>query len=139
MPDSSSPQPHVPAETKGRHKTIAVVAGEWHLRALVRAAIENKRTSVVEALTLQDMSALAHDERLDLVILDADLAPDNTVPDYTSLFCDPVFAAIPLIVLTDRTARDVTALTGASQQVRTLYKHFSPFELLNIVYTLTGY
>ena len=48
MPDSSSPQPHVPAETKGRHKTIAVVAGEWHLRALVRAAIENKRTSVVE-------------------------------------------------------------------------------------------
>ena len=54
-------------------------------------------------------------------------------------FHDPVFAAIPLIVLTDRTARDVTALTGASQQVRTLYKHFSPFELLNIVYTLTGY
>ncbi len=139
MPDDATPQPHVPAETKGRHRTIAVVAQAWHLRMLVRAAVENKRTRIVEASTLQELSAIAQGEQLALVILDGDLAPGHTeaLPAQSKL--DAAFADIPLLLLTDRTVLEATQTEGAVQPYRTLHKHFSPFELLNIVYTLTGY
>ena len=139
MSDSSSPQPHVPVETKGRHKTIAVVAGEWHLRALVRAAVENKRTSVIEASSLQALSALAHDERLALVILDTDLDCDDVTAPYAHLKGDPGLSTVPVILLINRAAPKERSTAIVSHPDRTLHKHFSPFELLNIVYTLTGY
>ncbi len=139
MPNDATPQPHVPAETKGRHKTIAVVAAEWHLRMLVRAAVENKRTSIVEASTLQELAAVAQDERLDLVILDGDLAPGGTAAPPAQSKLDAAFAGIPLLLLTDRAVSKLSLPDGALQPIRTLHKHFSPFELLNIVYALTGY
>ena len=139
MPDSSSPQPHVPAETKGRHKTIAVVAGEWHLRALVRAAVENKRTSVVEASSLQALSDIARSEQIDLAILDADLDCDDATAPYAHLKGDPRLATVPVILLTNRAAPEERSTARVRHPDRTLHKHFSPFELLNIVYTLTGY
>ncbi len=139
MTGSVTPQPHVPVETKGRRKTIAVVAEQWHLRALVRAAVENKRTRVAEASTLQAISAIAHRERLDLVILDADLVCDDAMAPYAQLKRDPALADVPMILLTDRTASEEWSTASVRHPDRTLHKHFSPFELLNIVYTLTGY
>ncbi|MCY4438421.1 MAG: response regulator [Chloroflexi bacterium] len=139
MTDSVTPQPHVPVETKGKQKTIAVVTEVWHLRALVRAAVENKRTRVAEASNLQAISAIAHRERLDLVILDADLVCGDATAPYAQLKRDPALADVPLILLTDRTTPDDGSSTSVSHPDRTLHKHFSPFELLNLVYTLTGY
>ena len=137
MPDDATPQPHVPAETKGRQKTIAVVAQEWHLRMLVRAAVENKRTRIVEASTLQELRAVAQGERLDLVILDGDLAPGHTAAAQSKR--DSAFQDTPLLLLTDRDLLETPLPDGALQPNRTLHKHFSPFELLNIVYALIGY
>lgn len=139
MSAAAAPQPHVPAETKGRHKTIAVAAPAWHLRALVRAAVENKRTRVIEAASLKALRGIARDERLDLVIVDADLAVCDTTPLSAQLPCDSALAEAPLLLLTDRAAPDDASSASAFQPDRTLHKHFSPFELLNAVYALTGY
>ena len=137
MSGNAAPQPHVPAETKGRHKTIAVAAPAWHLRALVRAAVENKRTRVVEADSLQALSAIARNEPLDLVILDSDLACHGATPSAAQPTRDPALAGAPLLLLTDPSAP--APHVSALQPDRTLHKHFSPFELLNAVYALTGY
>jgi len=126
-------------ETKGRSKTIAVVAAAWHLRALVRAALANKRTSVVEASSLEELRAAAQSESLDLVILDFGLSPNESETPYQELKRDPVFTHVPVILLTDPSARDSNPPESLSQPDRTLHKHFSPFELLNLVYNLTGY
>ena len=139
MTDAVTSQPHAPPETKGRHKTILVAAAAWHLRSLVRAAVENKRTKVVEATSLEDVRAIASRERIDLVILDAGLAHDDPALSYDHLKRDPSFIDVPLILLTDHTAPNETSLSGLIHPDRTLHKHFSPFELLNLVYTLTGY
>ncbi len=139
MSNAAAPQPHVPAETRGRRKTIAVAAPAWHLRALVRAAVENKRTRVVEADSLQALSAIAGNERLDLVIVDGDLAAIESASPYAQTKIDPAIADVPLLLLTDRAAPGDSSSASALQPDRTLHKHFSPFELLNIVYALTGY
>ena len=139
MSGNATPQPHAPIETKGKRKTVAVVAAAWHLRALVRAAVENKRTRVVEASSLESLRAIAHAERLDLVILDADLARDGATPPSAQRTRDPALADAPLLLLTDPAAPDAAPHRSALQPDRTLYKHFSPFELLNAVYALTGY
>lgn len=139
MTGSITSQPHVPPETKGRTKTIAVAAAAWHLRALVRAAVENKRTKVVEASCLEDLRVIASRERIGLVILDADLTCDGTAMSYECLKRDLTFTDVPFIVLTNRAAPDETPSSGLYHPDRALHKHFSPFELLNIVYTLTGY
>ncbi len=139
MSGNAAPQPHVPAETKGRHKTIAVAAPAWHLRALVRAAVENKRTRVVEASSLESLRAIAGDERLDLVILDAELARHGATAPSAQRTRGPALAGAPLLLLTDPSAPAAAPHVSALQPDRTLHKHFSPFELLNAVYALTGY
>lgn len=126
-------------ETKGRSKTIAVVAAAWHLRSLVRAAVENKRTSVVEASSLNELRAAAQSENLDLVILDFELMPIESKTPYQQLKCDPAFTHVPVILLTDPSALDLNPPEGLSLPDRALHKYFSPFELLNLVYSLTGY
>ncbi len=126
-------------ETKGRSKTIAVVAAAWHLRSLVRAALANKRTSVVEASSLKELRAAAQGERLDLVILDFELTPNRPKTPYQELKRDTAFSHVPVILLTDPSAPDPNPPGGLSPPDRTLHKHFSPFELLNLVYSLTGY
>ena len=139
MTDSVTPQPHVPVETKGKQKTIAVVAEQWHLRALVRAAVENKRTSVVEASSLEELRTIACGVRIDLVILDAETVCDDEELEAALLTWDGPLAEVPVILLTDQTAPEETSLPGSFPPFRTLHKHFSPFELLNFVYTLIGY
>ena len=139
MPDDAKPQPHVPPETRGRHKTVVVAAAEWHLRALVRAAIENKRTQVVEAATLAALSAVARSTPLDLVILDAGVVLDAQPVGEAHAARHTAWADTPLVLLTDPTVPDDAPALAAIQPDRTLHKHFSPFELLHIVYALTGY
>lgn len=139
MTGSVTSQPHVPPETKGRTKTIAVAANAWHLRALVRAAVENKRTRVVEATSLEEMRTIARSEHIDLVILDADLGCDDAIAPNAQLKNDPALSTVPLILLTNRTASEDRSSASISHPDRTLHKHFSPFELLNIVYALIGY
>lgn len=138
MTGSVTSQPHVPVETKGKRKTVAVVAEQWHLRSLVRAAVENKRTKVVEASSLEELRSIAV-EQIDLVILDAGLAQDDPALAYDHLKRNPAFRDVPFILLTDRAAPNEATLSGLIHPDRTLHKHFSPFELLNLVYTLTGY
>lgn len=139
MTGSVTSQPHVPPETKGRTKTIAVVAAMWHLRSLVRAAVENKRTKVVEASCLEDLRVIACSERIDLVILDIEITGDETMLAYDSLKRDPALRDVPFILLTDRAAPNAAPLSGLIHPDRALHRHFSPFELLNLVYALTGY
>ena len=139
MTDAIAPQPHVPPETKGRNKTVAIVAAAWHLRSLVRAAVENKRTSVVEASTLAELRTAANFESLDLVILDVDLDPIGAKTMYQKLKRDPALTHVPVILLTDPTGLDALPPEVLIHPDRTLHKHFSPFELLNLVYALTGY
>lgn len=129
----------MPPETKGRSKTIAVVAAAWHLRALVRAAVANKRTHVAEATSLEELRAIARGEGIDLVILDAGLPREDAAMAYTQLKCDPAFSNVPVILLTDRTATNEPSSLDVRHPDRKLHKHFSPFELLNLVYSLTGY
>ena len=129
----------MPPETKGRSKTIAVVAAAWHLRSLVRAAVENKRTSVVEAQSHEELRAIARSEGIDLLILDAGFSREDTAMVYEKLKCDPALGSVPVILLTDSAAPDETASFDVRHPDRTLHKHFSPFELLNLVYSLTGY
>ena len=139
MTGSVTSQPHVPVETKGKRKTVAVVAEQWHLRSLVRAAVENKRTKVVEASCLEDLRVIASSERMDLVILDIEITGDETMLAYDHLKRDPAFRDVPFILLTDRAAPNEAPLFGLIHPDRALHKHFSPFELLNLVYALTGY
>ena len=139
MTGSVTSQPHVPVETKGKRKTFAVVAGQWHLRSLVRAAVENRRTRVIEASNLQALNTIALGERLDLVILDDDLSRDDPMMAYDHLKRGPAFRDVPFILLTDRAAPAAAPLSGLNHPDRALHKHFSPFELLNLVYALTGY
>ena len=139
MTGSVTSQPHVPVETKGKRKTVAVVAEQWHLRSLVRAAVENKRTKVVEASGLEDLRVIASSERIDLVILDIELTGDETMLAYDHLKRDPAFRDVPFILLTDRAAPNEAPLSCLIHPDRALHKHFSPFELLNLVYALTGY
>ena len=139
MEMSATSQPHVPPVTSGKHKTIAVVAAAWHLRSLVRAALANKRTSVVEASSLKELRAAALGESVDLVILDFDLTANESKTPYQELKRDPTFTHVPVILLTDPSALDPNPPGGLSPPDRTLHKHFSPFELLNLVYSLTGY
>jgi len=129
----------VPPETKGRRKTIAVVAAAWHLRSLVRAAVENKRTSVVEASSLEELRAITPREEINLVILDADLFSNDSTLPYSRIKGESALADVPVILLTDRGAPDESSSLQVRHPDRTLHKHFSPFELLNLVYTLTGY
>lgn len=129
----------MPPETKGRHKTIVVAAPEWHLRAIVRAAVENKRTNVVEASSLEKLCTIARVERIDLVVLDADLPGDDAALAYAQLKRDPGLGSVPVILLTNSPAPEGKAPLDVHHPDRTLHKHFSPFELLNIVYALTGY
>lgn len=132
-------QPHVLPETKGRSKTIAVVAAAWHLRSLVRAAVANKRTSVVEATSLEELRAIASGEVIDLVILDTELPREDAAMVYKRLKCDPALGDVPVILLADQAVAGEASYLEVQQPDRTLHKHFSPFELLNLVYTLTGY
>ena len=126
-------------ETKGRSKTIAVVATAWYLRSLVRAALANKRTSVVEAESLEELCAIARGEVVDLVILDAGFGRKDTAMVYKKLKCNPALSNVPAIVLTDGVTPDGKSFLDVHHPDRTLHKHFSPFELLNLVYSLTGY
>lgn len=139
MPGDTKPQPHVPPETRGKHKTIAVVAAEWHLRALVRAAIESKRTRVMEAASLRDLRDVSGGSHLDLVILDAGVALGGQTASDVHAERYPTLADTPLLLLTDSTPPDDAPNAIAFQPDRTLHKHFSPFELLNVVYALAGY
>ena len=139
MSATAAPQPHVPAETRGRRKTIAVAAPAWHLRALVRAAVENKRTRVIEASSLDALHGIARDESLDLVILDAEVAECETTPLAESREQESALANVPVLLLTDHTTPADSSFPDVLQPDRTLHKHFSPFELLNAVYALTGY
>jgi DNA-binding response OmpR family regulator len=134
-----SPQYHVPPETKGKSKTIAVVAAQWHLRTLIRAAIENKRTRVIDAMSVEELAELAQDEQCDLVILDADIAPHDGSDALTQCKQDPALATVPVLLLTNRAPAADLQPSATIQPDRTLHKHFSPFELLNIVYALIGY
>lgn len=136
---SSISQPHVPRETKGRSKTIAVVAAAWHLRSLVRAALANKRTSVVEASSLEELRAIAPKERIDLVILDTDIARESTAMPYEELKRESAFTEVPVILLINGASPNETSPLDVHPSDRTLHRHFSPFELLNLVYALTGY
>ena len=138
MTIESLSQPHVPTERIGRHKTILAAAAAWHLRSLVRAAVENKRTKVVEASSLEELRAITG-EHIDLVILDAGLAHDDPMLSYDYLKRDPALIDVPFILLTDRAEPAATLPSGRYHPDRTLHKHFSPFELLNIVYALIGY
>ena len=139
MTDAISPQLHVPPETKGRRKTILVAAAAWHLRSLVQAALANKRTRVMEASALADVRAAAKCESLDLVILDSDLDPIDTKTLYRMLKRDPALAHVPVILLTGPAGCDPMPPEDLFHPDCTLQRHFSPFELLNLVYTLTGY
>ncbi len=139
MTDAVTPQPHVPPETKGRRKTILVAAAAWHLRSLVRAAVENKRTSVVEASSLEELRAAARSDSLDLVILDVKLNSIDARTTYQNLKSDPALTHVPVILLTDPTGLDAILPEDLVHPDCTLHKHFSPFELLNLVYALTGY
>lgn len=136
---SAVPEPHVPPETRGKHKTIAVIAAAWHLRSLVRAALENKRTRILDVTTLQEFDTVARSERIDLIILDDECASDETASsngrDQPSL----AFADVPVVLLTDRAHKNHAPSPYALPPTRTLHKHFSPFELLNVVYALIGY
>lgn len=136
---STTPQPHVPPETRGKHKTIAVVAAEWHLRSLVRAALENKRTRVIEVTTLQGLDTAVRGEHIDLIILDDECVPREEAPNNGRHQRNSALTGIPVILLTDRELHDYDPSPYALQPDRTLHKHFSPFELLNIVYALIGY
>ena len=139
MTENSTSQPHVPTERRGRHKTIAVVTEVWHLRALVRAAVENKRTSVIEASSLEELRTIACGARIDLAILEVEAVCSGEELEPALLTWDGPLAEVPVILLTDQTAPDETSLPGSFPPFRTLHKHFSPFELLNLVYTLIGY
>ena len=139
MTGSATSQPHVPVETKGKRKTVAVVAEQWHLRALVRAAVENKRTKVVEASSLEELRTIAYGERIDLVILDAETVCDEKALANHQLKRDPALADVPVILLADQAAPNETSSLNVHPPDRTLHKHFSPFELLNLVYEITGY
>lgn len=109
------------------------------MRSLVRAAVENKRTHVVEAESLEELCAIARGEGVDLVILDAGLPREDATMAYTQLKSNPAFGNVPVILLTDRAATNEPSSLDVRHPDRTLHKHFSPFELLNLVYTLTGY
>ena len=118
---------------------MVVVATAWHLRAIVRAAVENKRTNVVEASSLEKLRTIAHGERIDLVIFDTDLPGEDAALAYTQLKRDPALGSVPVILLTDSPAPEGTAPLNVHHPDRALHKHFSPFELLNLVYSVTGY
>ncbi len=124
---------------RGRHKTIAVVADAWHLRSLVRAALENKRTRVIELPSLHELDAASRDRRVDLVILAEDSVPDESAPCNRRAQPLAVLADVPVILLTAGSPPDSNALPGFLQPDRTLHTHFSPFELLHVVYALIGY
>lgn len=129
----------MPPETRGRSKTIAVVATAWHLRSLVRAAVENKRTSVLEASSLKELRAIGPKERIDLVILDTDIPREDTAKPYEELKRESAFTEVPVILLINGASPNETSPLDVHPPDRTLHKHFSPFELLNLVYSLTGY
>lgn len=133
---SAVPQPHVPPETRGKHKTIAIIAAEWHLRSLVRAALENKRTRVFEYNSLEGLEAATQGDHIDLVILDDDCALHETSGRSQRA---AMLANVPVILLTDDSPTEEDFSTSIVEPDRTLHKHFSPFELLNHVYALIGY
>ena len=116
-----------------------MVADAWHLRSLVRAALENKRTRVIETTSPRDLYAAAQTRRFDLIILDGDSVPQESAPSNSQSRPIPALAGVPVILLTDSPPPDDTTFPGPLQPDRTLHRHFSPFELLNAVYALTGY
>lgn len=88
---------------------------------------------------MEELRAAAEVATLDLVILDFDLTPNESGTPYQELKRDPAFSHVPVILLTDPSPLVPNPAESLSQPDRTLHKHFSPFELLNLVYGITGY
>ena len=118
--------------------TVLVCDDEEVLRALIRAALDGGKHTVVEARNGDEAVEEARRARPDVILLDMMMPGRSGLDVLHEIRSQRELAQTPVVMLTARTQasdRDAAAAAGAD---RFLAKPFSPLDLVDLVDELVG-
>ena len=139
VPSDSSRTLPVPATFTQRPSGFAIPVkllvcdDERVLRVLIRAALEPRGYSIVEAENGVESVDRARRERPDLIVLDMMMPGRSGLDVLAELRRDPHLVTTPVLMLSARTQAGDRAAAARAGADRFLAKPFSPSELASIV------